>query len=440
MIIHLLNDGCFLLGKDGVLWNEIHGGRGFIMSLYGDRNVNVKDLREWAAQLSIEKIDKIDIAGKCMELSVLEKEILQIQMDSFKEIVTNLSDNDDWRNYQQFVSKVFYHAFFKVSDNAIRIANYYECLIIPANIYTKKKIIEGFEYTETGEINIFENNNLIGCIGLMSDLLWSVFVDYFVLDSDEGLIEHICQNQEDYISIQLTDVNGLSLNQIEYKVREILLKSSIELKLDFKVAKLSKEIRERGENKIYRLDLRNNYYETEPLLYFNNGVSTEDIRMKYLSYYQVLEYFFNRSQNYKLLDEIKLGNYIENGIINHKELKKTMKKYVNKLSERESLKLVISRGVEIQNVKDWINGNISRIEQYTNWSEPRINIDILKSDDKVIDKLAERFYYFRCAIAHAKGDTDEYLAIPEQSDEVINSEIDLIKLVAGQVILKCSEL
>ncbi|GLB33043.1 hypothetical protein LAD12857_49660 [Lacrimispora amygdalina] len=409
------------------------------MSMYGDSNVKVKDLKEWAAQLSIEQINKVNIAGECYELTVMDRELLQLQIDLFKKYVAALSEGDDWRRVQHSVSKIFNHIFFKVSDNAIKIANYYECLLISGNVYTKKKIIKGFDYTEVGEISIYEDDKLIGCIGMKSDLLWSVLIDYFIYESDIGEIIHTCQNHEEYLSIQLTNINGLSLSQIEHKVRQILLECSNEFGLDFKVVKLSKELNIVGEDGVYRLDLQNNYYENEPLIYFNNGIATEDIRMKYLSYYQVLEYFFNRVQNYKLLDEIKQGNYLESNNINHKNLKKILKKYVNKLSERESLKLVISRGVNIQNIKDWINRDIARIEQYTNWTEPRVNIDILKSDDKIIDKLAERFYYFRCAIAHAKGDTDEYLAIPEQSNEIICNEIDLIKLVAEQVMLNCSE-
>lgn len=409
------------------------------MSLYGDSNVYVKDLKEWAAQLSIEQIDKVDIAGECYELNIMDRELLQIQIDLFNKYVAALCEGDDWRILQHSLSKTFNHVFFKVSDNAIKIANYYECLLISGNVYTKKKIIKGFDYTEVGEINIYESDKLIGCIGSKSDLLWSVLIDYFIYESDIGEIIHTYPNHEEYLSIQLTNINGLSLNQIEHRVRQILLKCSVELGLDLKVVKLSKELKEVGESGIFRLNLQNNYYETEPLIYFNNGIATEDIRMKYLSYYQVLEYFFNRAQNYKLLDEIRQGSYIESNNINHKELKKILKKYVNKLSERESLKLVITRGVDIQSVKDWINSDLRRTEQYTNNSEIRINIDISKSDDKIIDKLAERFYYFRCAIAHAKGDTDEYLAVPEQSNEVIQSEIDLIKLVAEQVMLSCSE-
>ena len=47
-------------------------------------------------------------------------------------------------------------------------------------------------------------------------------------------------------------------------------------------------------------------YEYIPSLYFNNGVHSKDVRLAFLSFYQVVEYFFVRTQNYAFLDEFKL--------------------------------------------------------------------------------------------------------------------------------------
>lgn len=76
------------------------------------------------------------------------------------------------------------------------------------------------------------------------------------------------------------------------------MKCSVELGLNFSIVKLDKKLREIGVNKIYNLQINQNEYEIEPLMYFDNAISTKDVRMQYLSYYQVLEYFYNRAQNY----------------------------------------------------------------------------------------------------------------------------------------------
>lgn len=40
----------------------------------------------------------------------------------------------------------------------------------------------------------------------------------------------------------------------------------------------------------------------------------------------------------------------------------------------------------------------------------------------------------RCSIAHAKGDVDEYIAVPTVSDSEIGLEIKLIKYVAYEAL------
>ena len=410
------------------------------MSMYGDRNVNIQDLKEWIFQLSVGGIEEVNIAGRSIKLEQASKKVLHLQLELFKNAVSSLDNGDDWRDLRYICSPIFYNAFFKVGNNSIRIANYYECLVVASDLETKKKIIKGFDYLDIGAVNLYECENAIGCIGIKSDLIWSVLYDYFIFEDESGALVHTTPCHEEYMSIQLMNVKDLSIKQIEHKVKEVLLKCSIELGLNFKVVTLDKELREIGIDEIYSLQIHQNEYEVEPLMYFNNGIGTEDIRMKYLSYYQVLEYFFNRAQNYKLIDEIKTGNYITSNSINHRELKKILKKYVNTLSERESLKLVLNKGLNITMIKDWISNNPERMEQYTNCSESSLNMDLSKSDEKIIGKLAERIYYYRCAIAHAKGDTDEYLAVPEQNDDVVQKEIPLLKLIAEKVLRKCSEL
>lgn len=48
-------------------------------------------------------------------------------------------------------------------------------------------------------------------------------------------------------------------------------------------------------------------------------------------------------------------------------------------------------------------------------------------------------YGYRCSIAHAKGDVEEYIAIPSISKEKISAEIPLVKYLAYEVIKNCSE-
>ena len=72
------------------------------------------------------------------------------------------------------------------------------------------------------------------------------------------------------------------------------------------------------------------------------------------------------------------------------------------------------------------------------------NIDIggynfeINDETKKLLELA-RVYGYRCSIAHAKGDVEEYIAIPSISKEKISAEIPLVKYLAYEVIRSCSE-
>lgn len=268
------------------------------MSIYGHAEVKVHDLKKWVSQLSVDDLKNVNIAGESIVVDEIGKKALKSQLKLFKNIVNLLNDDSDWRISQSVCSPFFYNAFFKVGDSAIRIANYYECLVVASDIETKKRIIKGFDNMDIGAINLYDQDKLIGCIGEKSNLLWSTLYDYFIFEDESGVIIHTIPTHEEYMSIQLTDINNLSIKQIEHKVKEILLKCSVELGLNFSIVKLDKKLREIGVNKIYNLQINQNEYEIEPLMYFDNAISTKDVRMQYLSYYQVLEYFYNRAQNY----------------------------------------------------------------------------------------------------------------------------------------------
>ena len=68
-----------------------------------------------------------------------------------------------------------------------------------------------------------------------------------------------------------------------------------------------------------------------------------------------------------------------------------------------------------------------KIDALKRWAKSLSILNLQAADDKLISSLAERIYFFRCAIAHAKGDADMYMAIPEISDTIICGELPLLK-------------
>ena len=151
------------------------------------------------------------------------------------------------------------------------------------------------------------------------------------------------------------------------------------------------------------------------MFYLENANNTNDERFKFLSYYQVVEYFFVRAQNYYFLDELKA---IDVNNVNHNDLRKVLANYKKISNEREALRLVFLRSIHITKFKTWINSKSEYVCAYCDLLQYKI--DISKDDKKIISGLVERVYGYRCSIAHAKGDVEEYIAIPSISKEKIS--------------------
>lgn len=404
------------------------------MALYGETKIKIEALQRWVDTLSADGIEDIEVGGENFELFDISKEMLKNQLSLFAAAVHRLKPSDDWRDTLYCLSPFGYNAFLKAKNGAIRIANYYECLIKPGNSKTYKRIIKGYDYLDIGEVRICDGDRLIASIGQKSDLIWQVFFDYFINRDEPGQITHTHSNHEKYMSIQLFDIEDKTQEEIDAIINEILLRTSIEYDLDFKIVELDANYLLEGEASTYHLQFHEIEYEFIPSLYFNNGVHSNDVRLAYLSFYQVIEYFFVRAQNYAFIYEYnRLPSTID-----HSMLRKVLQKYKNSMSERESLKLVLKKAIDITDFKTWVSSNAECSRIYC--SESDYSIDLSKSDDKIINKIVERIYSYRCSIAHAKGDVDEYIAIPSLSNDDIKNEIPLVKYIAFKVLKRCSQI
>lgn len=397
------------------------------MALYGEINVDIDALKRWAKNISIDEL----LLGE-----EFVYDILSIQAKAAFTFIERLSSESDWRDVQRLISRHLSCKLFCGQDYSLHFANYYERFVVPSNLKTYKKIIRGFDYVDYGEIRIFNEDKLIASIGQISDLLWSSYYEYFINVEDYGEIEVPFHNQntDRYLSIQLYDVENLELDEINRMINEILLRVSMEHDLDFELANLDMAYKLGGENNTYEMDFDSCVFEYVPSLYMNNALHTNDVRMAYLSFYHVLEYFFVRVQNYQFLDEF---NRLSFNPINHRELKKILHRYSKSLNERESLKLVLKRTIDVEELILWINSDVERIKKYC--ESDIYSLDLDKPNEKILASLTERIYSYRCSIAHAKGDIDEALSIPLINDKNIEKELELMKFISYEVLKVCSE-
>ena len=410
--------------------------RGVGMSLYGHTYININSLKRWVNSLSVDEIQSVDVGGYNLEIKDETKEMLELQLQGFSECINRMHEGDDWRKYEGIISHAFYNAFIRLDNSSIRMGDFYECLIEPSNLKTYKKIIKGFDYLDIGAIHMKDSaGNAVASIGEKSDLIWEVFYGYFVNENEDGSIDHVYSNHEKYLSIQLFNVEALSQEEIVARVNEILLHVSMVYDMDFKVFEVDSLIKCEGETPILRVEYTPTGFEEVPMFYLSNANNTNDERFKFLSYYQVIEYFFVRAQNYYFLEELKS---IDMNNVNHNELRKILANYKKVTNERETLKLVLKRAIDIPKFKTWINSNSEHFDIYCR--SQGYKIDLSKEDKKIISNIVERVYGYRCSIAHAKGDVEEYIAIPNISRKIIAAEIPLVKYLAYEVIKNCSEI
>jgi len=404
------------------------------MSLYGHRLINIDSLKRWVNSLNVEEDSDVDVGGFSLKINGATKELLTFQLDGFRNLINNMKEGDDWRTFEGILSPIFYNAFIRVDKSSIKMGDFYECLIEPSNIKTYKKIIKGFDYTDVGAIHLTDAaGQPIASIGEKSDLIWSVFFDYFVNRDNQGSMDHVYPNHERYLSIQLFDVENMSIEQIRARVNEILIHVSITYDMDFKIFKVDSKVKEEGNAPIVRGQYLPIGFEDIPMFYLINANSTTDERYQFLSYYQVIEYFFVRAQNFDFLTNLQTINLLN---VNHNDLRKVLCAYKKHDNEREALRLVLKYAIDMPSFKNWINSSQEYINAYCNSVDDKV--DLSKPDDKIVNSVAERVYKYRCAIAHAKGDMEEYIAIPAICSETIWTEIPLVRYLAYEVIKKWS--
>ena len=405
------------------------------MSIHGASNVEMDSLKRWIGTLSTDGLEQIDIGGHALIIDDNCKQILNAQIDTFSKCINEVNEDCDWRTLQGILSPAFYNAFIRLDNSSIRMGNYYECLIEPTDIKTYKKIISGFDYIDIGEIRIEDEKGVcIATIGQKSDLIWQVFYDYFINDNADGSMDHVYSNHERYLSIQLYDVEGLPDEEIKNTVNELLIQVFMQYEMRFRVFEVEPIIKSKGTACVRTMKSVPLGFESIPMLYLSNAINATDERMAFLGFYQVIEYFFVRTQNYYFLEQIK---QVDVSSVNHNQLRKILGDYRKVCNEREALRLVFDKAIDVAKFKKWITSKQSFIDDYCKSLEYKI--DISKSDKKIISSLVERVYAYRCSIAHAKGDVEEYIAVPSLSRERIAAELPLIQYLAFNVLTECSE-
>ena len=152
--------------------------------LYGHRNLNDALLREWVlswdAKLFVDYIKSIQ--------NEVNEEFETFLLESV-EIVKGVA-SQEWSEekgffydvIRGFMSEYMTYTYFRSNSSTASVANFHEVLLEPADSYTRKSLIQGYDYLQRGGIEIHHKGDLVGHIGEISDLFWNTFYDQYVVE------------------------------------------------------------------------------------------------------------------------------------------------------------------------------------------------------------------------------------------------------------------
>ena len=196
-------------------------------------------------------------------------------------------------------------------------------------------------------------------------------------------------------------------------------------------------------------------YNADVLDYYTMAMESKDPFSMYISFYHVIEHYFDAIFRKKLTEEIKAK--ITHPDFSYKsedklyELAKYIKKHLNsaddsgKGNEFESLKYVLMEYVPIAELKARINVLDSRATTFYHGN----NVAFVTSKDTkipwadsqgVYTKLAARIYETRNALVHSKSEQAANQYKPYENRKDLLLEIALIRAVAELVVVNSSEI
>ncbi|QAA31229.1 hypothetical protein [Clostridium manihotivorum] len=195
-------------------------------------------------------------------------------------------------------------------------------------------------------------------------------------------------------------------------------------------------------------------YIPDLIYHYQMAVSSESPFLQYISYYHIMEHFFEKIYNDELIRlvqyEISSPSF---SIKRETDIKKVIKIINKKLqsrkeefsvNEKEALELVLLKYIDIEKLKKKIaEYDETLIEYYKNTEVQfsggyKIDLDTAQSKD-AIKKISGRIYKTRNSLVHSK-ETDMLKYVPFKHDKYLIKEIPLLRFISEEIIIMTSEL
>lgn len=207
-----------------------------------------------------------------------------------------------------------------------------------------------------------------------------------------------------------------------------------------------------GSNKIDDIDIPKLKYNNDLILYYQKGISLESIDNQFLSFYHIIEHFFDDIFEEEIIQSIKQEVTKPSFSGKRKtDIKKLIKIIKNKMllsnedfqakNEGDALLLTLKKFIpDTNHIKEEIEKfDSTLIDYYKNNSvsfSQGSKVDFTSNDtNKVFKTLTNRIYKTRNAVVHSK-DSDYLKYRPYKNDKELSKEITLVRVIAETIIIK----
>jgi hypothetical protein len=261
------------------------------------------------------------------------------------------------------------------------------------------------------------------------------------------------------VTLKLISSTKQPLKRFQNATNSFLFHLAYNLDLALVPQRFLEEVSRRGRisrmrrSTLDELDPPRRTYNEDLVNHYILAASTDSPTVQFLSYYHVLEHFFESVFNDDLIEQIKTAITQPGFSYKRKkdvgQLVTTIKKSLQirsetiTFSESEALRLSLSRFVNVQQLADKLDEyDATIVEYYANTEVPFSKgppVSLKSGDvDRIIKDLTRRIYATRNSLVHSK-DGDKARYTPFKDERSLVAEVPLMRFVSEMVILAVSE-
>ncbi|MBF0753460.1 hypothetical protein E4T89_04175 [Jeotgalicoccus nanhaiensis] len=194
-------------------------------------------------------------------------------------------------------------------------------------------------------------------------------------------------------------------------------------------------------------------YDPNLIDFYSRASNTDDYYIKYISYYHIMEFYYDKVYKEKLIEEVQelitqpdfsYNNTNDiNGIIKKVKSRVKINRDDGQGNEFDSLKIILEKFASADEIKKRLNEQ--DIELLSYYAENTVKFsggkELQWKDKKgIYSSIARRIYDTRNSLIHSKDNEDYKWYNPFKDEEELIKEIPLVKTIAEQIIINSAEI